>query len=152
MSGSDRGSIQKKRGTLSERSSGSQAGERFVLINNKPNKIIDASDHNSDVRSQGSPDLQQMAKGEQSPIKLNFAATTVAPGDATPKTGGGSNATNTNGNRQNSIIANMMKHKFCNLDIQTNIEKKNEIITNLLHNQVDALIQNSNIICKYHEE
>lgn len=143
MSGSDRGSIQRKRGTLSERSSNSQSEKKFVLINNKPNKILDASDHNSDVRSQGSPDLQQMAKGDQSPIKLNFAgATTVgAPGDATtPKTGGGSNATNTNGNRQNSIIANMMKHKFCNLDIQTNIEKKNEIITNLLHNQVDALI------------
>ena len=110
---------------------------------NKPNKIIDASDHNSDVRSQGSPDLGQMAKDDQSPIKLNFGiagATTVgAPGDTTPKTVG-SNANNTNGNRQNSIIANMMKHKFCNLDIQTNIEKKNEIITNLLHNQVDALI------------
>ena len=142
MSGSERGSIQKKRGTLSERSSNSQSEKKFVLINNKPNKIIDASDHNSDVRSQGSPELHKMAKGEESPAKLNFAgATTVgAPGDATPKTGGGSNATNTNGNRQNSIIANMMKHKFCNLDIQTNIEKKNEIITNLLHNQVDALI------------
>lgn len=142
MSGSDRGSIQKKRGTYSERSSNSQSEKKFVLINNKPNPIIDASDHNSDVRSQGSPDLQKMAPGEESPIKLNFAGTTTVggPGDATPKTGGGSNATNTNGNRQNSIIANMMKHKFCNLDIQTNIEKKNEIITNLLHNQVDALI------------
>ena len=100
-----------------------------------PNKIISPSENNSDVRSQGSPDIEKIAKDNEDPMNVNSAggSTVGAPDDATPMTVG-SNTNNANGNRQNSIIANMMKHKFCNLDIKTNIEKKNEIITNLLHN------------------